>query len=558
MTLSMQNQMTVIDFFCGAGGFSEGFRKAGFKIVKGVDNWKPAIETHNLNHNLQDSTKNMLDFEDVEEINKLPNTDIIIGSPPCVLFSLSNHGGNANKELGVRLIKAFYRVIAVKKFQNGSILKAWLMENVPNSRNYVKDSYTFADLDLSTWAKQHHKNPNDIAIFVKNNGTILRSDDYGSGQTRRRFVCGEIIKTGEFPEPDKVEGEKITLNKLFSNFPKPTDLLDRDKLVPDPNYSGYSIEASQLRDHFYDTGVYEVEWRKAKNAKINHPYMGRMSFPENMNKPSRTIMATRSASTREAILYKSDYEKKGDGEYRLPTVREAAVIMGFPISYQFTGNDESTKWRQIGNAVCVQLSYALAKKIKEKLNVEFPEPVEITKDLTGLHFLDDWRVKEYNKPPKRNPYALFRMHPIKSGNMTTDLSNKTNGIIGKWSVVVHSGTGEGYTSIVVDKKIQNAARGCLCEKAPSFIKLIDESIDIRKYSNRLLNEKNKEYGFMNMDKTHPYNIVNTISIHIHDYIEKNSDTLIDISRCRLGLAKTAIPISQVMAIYALGIIVNGR
>ncbi|MHC5791808.1 DNA cytosine methyltransferase, partial [Streptococcus pyogenes] len=89
-----------------------------------------------------------------------------------------------------------------------------------------------------------------------------------------------------------------------------------------------------------------------------------MSFPENMDKPSRTIMATQSASTRESIIYKSNSGRVGDGEYRLPTIREAATIMGFPLNYQFYG-DESTKWRQVGNAVSVQLSFALAIKILE-------------------------------------------------------------------------------------------------------------------------------------------------------------------------------------------------
>ena len=32
----------VIDFFCGAGGYSEGFRQQGFLIVKGIDNWQPS------------------------------------------------------------------------------------------------------------------------------------------------------------------------------------------------------------------------------------------------------------------------------------------------------------------------------------------------------------------------------------------------------------------------------------------------------------------------------------------------------------------------------------
>ncbi|MGC8563174.1 MAG: DNA cytosine methyltransferase, partial [Thermoplasmata archaeon] len=41
--------LTVIDLFCGAGGFSEGFHQAGFDVVLGVDNWRPACETHRLN-----------------------------------------------------------------------------------------------------------------------------------------------------------------------------------------------------------------------------------------------------------------------------------------------------------------------------------------------------------------------------------------------------------------------------------------------------------------------------------------------------------------------------
>ena len=37
--------MRVADFFCGGGGFSEGFRQAGFQIVFAVDKWEPAVTT---------------------------------------------------------------------------------------------------------------------------------------------------------------------------------------------------------------------------------------------------------------------------------------------------------------------------------------------------------------------------------------------------------------------------------------------------------------------------------------------------------------------------------
>ncbi len=83
------NQLTVIDFFCGAGGFSEGFRQKGFRVLKGYDNWQPAIDTFNHNFESDSTVKNILDFKDsIEEIDLLPNTDIIIGSVHCRIGSL--------------------------------------------------------------------------------------------------------------------------------------------------------------------------------------------------------------------------------------------------------------------------------------------------------------------------------------------------------------------------------------------------------------------------------------------------------------------------------------
>lgn len=548
----MKKKLRVIDFFCGAGGFSEGFKQAGFNIVMGVDNWLPAIETHNANHGLNDLPKNILDFENINEINKLPNTEIIIGSPPCVLFSLSNHGGNKDKSLGVQLIESFYRIIAVKKHQKKSTLKAWLMENVPNSRNYIKEKYTFYDLKLDKWAKTQGINPKKVAIYTKNNGAILKSNDYGSAQTRRRFVCGEIISTGKFPIPSKINKPVVTLNKLFHSFPKPISKIEDNLKIVDPNYPNICIKAFELHDHFYDTGVYEIEWKKAKEAKQNHPYMGKMSIPENYNKPSRTIMATRSASTREAILYKSELKRKGNGEYRTPTIREAAIIMGFPITYQFFG-DESIKWRQVGNAVCVQLSLALANQIKKELNINLLYNKNIKPDFSKITYLDNRTEKIFNKPPKRNPKALFRVHPVKAANMTVDFTNQIDGVLGNWGAVAYVGTGRGYLSIKIDKKKTYAAKKLLNKKEKLFIKELGKKQIIPLYTKLQLNEFNKEYGFVSNNPKHPYNVINKISQLINRLTETNNRKIKTINT-PLEEIKKEIPLNQIMSIYLLGIL----
>ena len=83
------SKLRVIDFFCGAGGFSEGFRQMGYEFVFGFDHWRPAVDTYNHNFSLNCEVKNILDFKhSIDEIEKLPNTEIIIGSPPCVSFQV--------------------------------------------------------------------------------------------------------------------------------------------------------------------------------------------------------------------------------------------------------------------------------------------------------------------------------------------------------------------------------------------------------------------------------------------------------------------------------------
>lgn len=554
-TSSVANRLTVIDFFGGAGGFSEGFRRAGFDIVMGVDNWQPAITTHNFNHNLNDEVKSVLDFENVDEIEKLPDTDIIIGSPPCQLFSVSNHGGNADKTEGVLLIKAFLKVVAVKKHKKNSKLKAWLMENVPNSRNYVKEYYTFSDLGLTNWAENNGLNPKEIAVKVQKNGGILHSDDYGSPQARSRFVCGEIVSSGEFPTPEKILNRPITLDEVFKNFPKPFGNLKLAKEYADPNYPELRVDAKEIFDHFYDTGVYQVQWQKARDSKQKHPYMGKMSFPENLNKPSRTIMATQSASTREAILYKSELNRKGDGEYRLPTVREAAIIMGFPIDYQFYGS-ESIKWRQVGNAVCVQLSYALAKAILNSIQEKQLPAKNIVKDLSVFTYLDSAVPKDFNNPPVRNEKALFRQFPVKSGNMTVDLTNKINGEIGQWGVVAHSGTGKNFKVMNVSRSNQIVAKKFLRKLKPELIDEVKSDLLLRKYSISHLNSKNKSYGFTNEEQSHPYYLINYIGDIIGHYVA--DDNIVDVSGTELAMLKEKIPLSQLMSLYLVSIIIYGK
>jgi DNA (cytosine-5)-methyltransferase 1 len=558
----MDKKLTVIDFFCGAGGFSEGFRQAGFKIIKGYDNWGPAIETHNHNFGTTSEVKNILDFKDsIEEIEELPDTDIILGSPPCVSFSSSNKSGKADKSLGVELTETFLRIVAIKKHQPKSILKAWFMENVINSKRYLQPSYTFRDLNLTEWAREKRISPNKIAINLYDNTANINSADYGAYQARKRLIAGEIVSKKGFIIPKITHGNSNTDNllpyntigKIKENFPTPYEAKSA-KIIKDVQYD-IRVPLYKITDHFYDTGIYKSEWRFSKHWKINHPFMGKMSFPENENKPSRTITATKIANSRESIIYKSEIKRIGDGEYRLPTVREAAIIMGFPISYQFIGS-EGSKWRLVGNAVCCSVSRALANSTLLELGLDRDKPTILRKEpkLYDVPNLNTFKLKSFDKPPIKKKGSRFRWHAIKDGNMTVTLSNydieKNSKVDGVWRTSIQYGTGKGFPIQQIPpyyyKKMEPILENLKGGK--KFIEVINNGFSEKIGSHEMLQKM-----YEHQESIGKFQEPTLLVEEIKSIIKKLgiSDTEFNQKNYQIFKFKEIVPLNQLCALYAI-------
>lgn len=457
------DEITVLDLFCGAGGFSEGFRQQGFTIVLGVDHWKPAIDTFNHNFDLECKVQDVLEYlHSIEKIEALPDTTVIVGSPPCVSFSNSNRSGKADKSMGLQLIKAFLRIIAIKKHKPGSQLRAWFMENVTKSMLHLSPAYTFHDLDLGDWAVANQRAANDLAIVMEGHSVVINSADYGSPQARKRAISGNIIGLDRLVIPAATHREPSdftipelpvyrTLGSIRALLPEPNAPLSNRQFA-DPLYPGLNLSSALLTDHFYDTGLYRSEWKNSMHLKVNHPYMGIMSFPENEEKPSRTITATKIGTSREAIIYRSEYARTGDGEFRTPTVREAATLMSFPASYQFIGS-EGAKWRLVGNAVCPSVSRNFAATVRAAMGLpEIAEPiVRRMPKLEGVKNLNTFREGLFDDPPVRNKGSRFRRHPFKYGNITVTLSNyditNKEQTEFRWMTSVQYGNGDGFPTM---------------------------------------------------------------------------------------------------------------
>ena len=561
-------KLTVIDFFCGAGGFSEGFRQHGFEIILGIDHWKPAIDTFNHNFNKDFNTKNILDFsKSIEEIESLPDSDVMIGSPPCVSFSNSNKSGKADKSLGVQLTETFLRIVAVKKHKSNSKLKAWFMENVVNSKKHLQTSYTFNDLNLSTWASKNGINPNKTAIVLETNSTIINSADYGSIQARKRLISGEIIKyqklllpakTNKASNSDVILPNHKTLRDLKEAFPNPFEKKST-KLIRDPLYD-FSIEKDKITDHFYDTGIYESDWQNSKYLKTNHPYMGKMSFPESLDNASRTVTATKIANSRESLIFKTEINRIGNGEYRSPTVREAAIIMGFPITYQFLGK-ENTKWRLVGNAVCPSVSRAFAMLVKNSIRANSATSIFVTQkpNLYAVLNLNNYSVKVFDSPPIKNKGARFRRHPFKSGNMTIALSNfdieKNDKKIDKWRVTAFYGTGEGFGIKSYKENYYKQLESTILRHfsdGAKFIYEINNGFTKKIAPTTLLQEMYEQQKSLN-GFLEPTKLVEEVSKIIARFDKKNELFIQNGSKI---FDKEVVPKKQLYALYALNKIIS--
>ncbi len=558
-----KQSLKVIDFFCGAGGFSEGFMQMGFEIIGGYDHWKPAVDTFNFNFNLKCEVKDILDFRtSIEEIDNIPNTEIILGSPPCVSFSSSNKSGNADKSLGVELTETFLRIVAVKKHQPNSILKAWFMENVANSRKHLKQTYTFQDLELTEWAIEKNINPSTIAINLSENSAIINSADYGSFQARKRLISGEIMSKEKLVLPEISNSSKglngkmkyLSIGEMKKNFPHPF-VKESKIIIKDPQYL-IKIPLNKLTDHFYDTGIYAVEWKFSKYWKIDHPFMGKMAFPENENNPSRTITATKIANSRESIIYKTEIKRIGDGEYRLPTVREAAIIMGFPINYQFLGT-ENNKWRLVGNAVCCNVSRALARVVLKEFKKVEPKTIVIEEKgfNDGNLNLNTFSTKLFVKPPIKNKGARFRRHVTKEGNLTVTLSNydiekNPKSSEGKWYTSIQYGTGKGFPIQKINNKFYESLEAIIKghKGGKEFLKVINNGFT-DKIANANELQKLYELQISNGKHLEPSELVVIVQKLINELdIDKVN---IEQKKLKVFKYKEKVPVKQFFALYAI-------
>ena len=102
-------KLSTVDIFCGCGGLSLGFEKAGFHIEVAYDNWELALNCYRDNFTHEAYKMDLTDVNNsVSRIEKY-KPEVIIGGPPCQDFSIA---GNRIESHRANLTVAFAKIVS--------------------------------------------------------------------------------------------------------------------------------------------------------------------------------------------------------------------------------------------------------------------------------------------------------------------------------------------------------------------------------------------------------------------------------------------------------------
>ena len=345
----MAQTYDLIDLFCGAGGFTEGFVRTGrFRSVLANDADADAVATYSSNFGGAERHAHVGRLEELlaDPDFEVPPADVVIGGPPCQGFSLLNKGrrGDARRDLW----RPYFDVVQ----RSGARL--FVMENVQQ----LLSSYEL--VDLVEEAAEH-------GFEVRSRK--LCAADFGVPQERyRAIVLGSRVGAVDHPEPTHGEGRVpwVTVRDAIGDLPEPVGTAIRE--VPGP-----------LNLHF----------GRNPTAKSRERYRavppGGNRFDLQRNRPDITpdcwIRKTKGGTdlfgrlwwSRPSVTIRTEFFKPEKGRYLHPeahrpiTHREAARLQGFPDAFRFCGS-KSRIARQIGNAVPPPLAEAIGSRVAEALD----------------------------------------------------------------------------------------------------------------------------------------------------------------------------------------------
>ncbi|MGE4264250.1 MAG: DNA cytosine methyltransferase [Desulfovibrio sp.] len=369
---------TIVDLYCGCGGFSLGAELAGFRSLAAIDIDPILQSSYRLNFPRTKTIQgSVADFDTATWRHFLGSErpDGIIGGPPCQGFS--RIGKRRKDDPRNSLIHHFYRQV------NSLSPKFFVMENVEGLLDAQNVDLLNSGIELV--AKRYRVcSP-----------TIVNAANFGAATNRHR-----VVVIGYDPERmDAVSlndiatlppGGYSTVRDAIADLPSPIPDLKMPhnfgwSEYPEVDAAGLSEYAARLRCTPPDglgwdeaiaklqsgvvSGMFSTMHSKAVAKRYSDTLPGKCDPISRSQKLAwNGLSPTLRAGTGSDKGSYQAVRPLHPSESRVITVREAARLQGFPDWFVF----HPAKWhsfRMIGNSVSPLVSYALLHHLHAKLAV---------------------------------------------------------------------------------------------------------------------------------------------------------------------------------------------
>jgi DNA (cytosine-5)-methyltransferase 1 len=335
--------MKAIDLFSGCGGLSLGLKQAGFDVLVALDVDPLAVESYKLNH-----AKTKVVTEDIRTVSgrrllrlagiKKGELDLVAGCPPCQGFSSLRtlNGGVKVREPMNDLVFEFVRIV------EETLPHAVMLENVPGLLTDHRLKKVMTKLE---------------ALGYRCKADVFDAADYGVPQRRRRMIM--VGTQGVEPSFGERSRQKATVRSAISTMQIPGK--GRDPLHDYPVKRAPHVEA--LIKKIPLDGGSRTDLPRSQQLKCHvacdgfRDVYGRMAW----SAPSPTMTGGCINPSKGRFIHPR--------QHRAITLREAALLQGFPKSYVFSmRRGRYPAAQMIGNAFPPGLARSHASAIRATLS----------------------------------------------------------------------------------------------------------------------------------------------------------------------------------------------
>ena len=339
--------LRAVDLFAGAGGLTVGLTQAGFQVVGAVESDGLACDTYADNHpqvRLWRQDVRQVDGEHMLRVLGLERgqLDLLAGCPPCQGFSTIRtlNGGRAVIEPRNDLVAEYARLV------RQLLPRAVLMENVPG---LAKDS-RMADLVETL---------EELGYPARGAARVLNAADFGVPQNRRRLVL--VAARGQRIDPVAPSAKRMSVREAIGHLATPGET--GDALHDLPERRSDRVAALIRRVPADGGGRLDLDEQLACHEQFSgfKDVYGRMAW----DRPAPTITGGCHNPSKGRFLHPE--------QHRAVTLREAALLQGFPPDYRFRLNrGKLAAATMIGNALPPAFVAAHARPLAERLRGNFP------------------------------------------------------------------------------------------------------------------------------------------------------------------------------------------